>query len=257
MNPIITIRHTASAGVIITIGRNSIGVDAFSRDPNRLYPDTPDSVKTELWGEIEKGSIGMLLFTHAHGDHFCLGDTLEALNRNPELTIISTEEVIGQLQKAASGRGRLCAVSAEEKGNVRIHFSNGSLEIFNNRHMGNAYAGVQNLVFMLEVDEKQIVIPGDAWPEAELFARIGEWSAKPDVFIAPFPLIGLPSSRREIAKYLKPVHILALHLPRPEMDIQNWIDSAKGVCKRTEDGLPMPDFGEILGKEYHYESHFL
>ena len=107
MNPNITIRHTASAGVLITIGRNSIGVDAFSRDSNRLYPDTPDSVKTELWEEIEKGSIGTLLFTHTHGDHFCLGDTLEALNRNPDLTIISTEEVIGRLQKAASGKGRL------------------------------------------------------------------------------------------------------------------------------------------------------
>ena len=109
MNPNVTIRHTASAGVLITIGRNSIGVDAFSRDPNRLYPDTSDSVKTELWEVIERGSIRTLLFTHAHGDHFCLADTLEALERYPELTIISTEEAIGQLQKAASGRGHLYA----------------------------------------------------------------------------------------------------------------------------------------------------
>ena len=250
MNPNITIRHTASAGVLITIGRNSIGVDAFSRDSNRLYPDTPDSVKTELWEEIEKGSIGTLLFTHTHGDHFCLGDTLEALNRNPDLTIISTEEVIGRLQKAASGKGRLRAVSAEENGNVKLRFPGGSLEIFNSRHMGEMFAKVQNLTCMREMEGKKLVLSGDAWPEAELFARSGAWSQEPDVLLVPFPVIGLPSSRKELVKYLRPVHILALHLPRPERDDENWLASARAVCERSEDGLPRPCFGEVLGKLY-------
>ena len=250
MNPNITIRHTASAGVLITIGRNSIGVDAFSRDSNRLYPDTPDSVKTELWEEIEKGSIGTLLFTHTHGDHFCLGDTLEALNRNPDLTIISTEEVIGRLQKAASGKGRLRAVSAEENGNVKLRFPGGSLEIFNSRHMGEAYAGVQNLTAMVEMEGKRMVLLGDAWPREELFARIGAWEQTPDMLLVPFPVIGLPSSRKELVKYLRPVHILALHLPRPERDDENWLASARAVCERSEDGLPRPCFGEVLGKLY-------
>ncbi|MCI8559371.1 MAG: MBL fold metallo-hydrolase [Lachnospiraceae bacterium] len=248
----LTIRHTANAGVLINIGRNSLGVDLFSRDPEGLYPDTPAQLKAELLDEIERGHIEALLFTHGHGDHFCPEDAAEALKRNPNLAVISTDEVIGLLRAAAPLGKRLYAVSSKEKGNVRIQFPEGSLELFNSRHMGEAYAGVQNLVFMLNVNGKQIVIPGDAWPDPELFARIGAWSPKPEVFIAPFPLIGLPSNRKMIKKYLKPVHILALHLPRPEMDEQNWAASAKSVCERTEDGLPMPDFGEILGKEYHY-----
>lgn len=252
MNPNVTIRHTASAGVLITIGRNSIGVDAFSRDPNRLYPDTPHSVKTELWEEIERGSIGTLLFTHAHGDHFCLADTLEALKRNPELTIVSAEEVIGQIQKAASGRGHLYAVSPEEKENMKMELPEGNLEIFNSRHMGEMYAKVQNLTCMLEMEGKKLVFPGDARPEEELFARVGAWTREPDVLIVPFPVIGLPSARRKLVKYLKPLHILALHLPRAEKDEQNWVFGAKAVCKRAGDGLPMPCFGEELGKSYHF-----
>lgn len=246
------IRHTANAGVLISIGRNRLGVDLFSKDSEGLYPDTPAVLKAELLDEIERGHIGALLFTHGHGDHFCLEDVAEALKRNPDLAVISTDEVIELLRSEVPFGKRLYAISSKEKGNVKMYFPNGSLELFNGRHMGEAYAGVQNLVLMLEVDRKKIVIPGDAWPEQELFARIGAWSSRPDVFIVPFPLIGLPSSRRMIERYLKPVHILALHLPRPEMDGQNWVASAKAVCEKTKDGLPMPDFGEIPGKEYRY-----
>lgn len=248
----IVIRHTANAGVVINIGRNGLGVDLFSKDSEGLYPDTPAALKAELLDEIERGHIGALLFTHGHGDHFCLEDTAEALKRNPDLTVISTDEVIELLQSAVPFGKRLYAISSKEKRNIKMNFPNGSLELFNSRHMGEAYAEVQNLVFMLETEGKRIAIPGDAWPEPELFERIGAWSSKPDLLIAPFPLIGLPSSRRMLVKHLKPVHILALHLPRPEMDDQDWIASAKGICERAGDGLPMPDFGEILGKEYHY-----
>ncbi|NBK94063.1 hypothetical protein D5278_19225 [bacterium 1XD21-13] len=247
----IMIRHTASAGVLITIGGSCVGADVFSRDPAGLYPDTPADVRAELLKEIGRGGIETLLFTHGHGDHFCLEDTVEALRRNPSLEIISTETVIGQLQKAAPGCGKLKSVSPAEKGNVMLHLPVGTLEIFNSRHMGEAYAGVQNLTCMLEIHGKRLVLLGDAWPEAELFAKIGAWASTPDVLIVPFPVIGLPSSRRLLAKYLKPAHILALHLPRPERDEQGWLASAKEVCERARDGLPLPCFGERLGQVYY------
>lgn len=251
MNTEITIRHTANAGTLIKIGRNSIGVDIFSRDLNGLYPDTPAGVKAELLEIIGAGGIETILFTHGHGDHFCLEDTVEALKRNPKLAIISTEEVIGRLREAAPGKGKLYDVSLKEKGNVKTEFPGGFLELFNSKHMGEEYGEVQNLTCMLEMEGKKLVLPGDAWPKEELFARIGAWSSKPDVLIVPFPVVGLPSSRRMLAAYLKPVHILALHLPRPEMDRQNWLASAKAVCERAKDGLPKPFFGETLGKVYH------
>lgn len=250
METSIVIRHTANAGVLIDIGKNSFGVDVFSRDPEGLYPDTPAELKAELLNEIERGRIEALLFTHGHGDHFCLEDVTEALNRNPALTIISTDEVIELLRTDAPFAKQLFAIPSEEKGNVRIQFPSGFLEVFNSKHMGKAYTEVQNLVFLLEIEGKRIVLSGDAWPEPELFARIGAWSLKPDLLVIPFPLMGLPSNRRMLRRYLNPMHILALHLPRPEMDEQNWIASAKAVCERTGDHLPMPIFGEILGKEY-------
>ena len=95
-----------------------------------------------------------------------------------------------------------------------------------------------------------MVLLGDAWPREELFARIGAWEQTPDILIAPFPVIGLPSSRRLLVKHLKPAQILALHLPKPERDSQNWLASAEKVCESAKDGLPMPWFGEKPGKMY-------
>lgn len=250
MNTNIIVYHTASCGVLIKIGRKAVGVDAFSKDPDGLYPDTPPQVKAELFAGIEKGGIGTLLFTHAHGDHFCPEDTAEALGRNPELMIISTEEVIGKLRGMAPDRGRMYEVSPEEKGNVKIWFPGGCAELFNSTHMGEVYAGVQNLTAMVEMEGKRMVLLGDAWPREELFVRIGAWEQTPDILIAPFPVIGLPSSRRLLVKHLKPAQILALHLPKPERDSQNWLASAKKVCESAKDGLPMPWFGEKPGKMY-------
>lgn len=244
------IRHTTNAGVLINIGRKSLGVDLFSRDSKGLYPDTPMELKEELLDEIEKGHIEAILFTHGHGDHFCLEDVIEALKRNPDLMVISTDEVIGRIQMAAPPGKRLFAISPEEKDNVRLQFSNGSLELFNSRHMGEQYAGVQNIVCMLEVDGMRIVLPGDAWPSTELFERIAAWSFDVDLLAGPFPLIGIPSNRRMIEKCLRVKTILAMHLPRRSQDVQNWIVNTKRICENAKDGLPMPVFGEVLGQEY-------
>ena len=45
----IMIRHTASAGVLITIGGSCVGADVFSRDPAGLYPDTPADVRADYF----------------------------------------------------------------------------------------------------------------------------------------------------------------------------------------------------------------
>ena len=102
MEPKIKIIHTASAGILINIEGTGLGIDLFSKDPTGLYPDTPDDLKADLWEKIEQGQIQTLLFTHGHGDHFSLPDVLEALRRNPKLTIISTKDVIERIEKQVS-----------------------------------------------------------------------------------------------------------------------------------------------------------
>lgn len=244
------IYHTGNAGVLFLIGNHGVGIDVFGKDEEHLYPDTPQAVKRKLWEKIGRKEIQTLVFTHGHGDHFHLPDVREALRRNPELQIISTEEVVGRIREEAGGK--LFAVSVREPSFYYIEAEGFSLSLFSSTHMGEQFAGVQNLVVLLEAAGRRFFVPGDAWPKEELFERVGTWSREIDVMAAPFPLIGIPSTRRMLDKNLKLRHILALHLPRPEKDVQGWVKSAKQVCMRAKDGLPAPEFAEIPGKEYDF-----
>lgn len=244
------VRHTANAGVLIRTKAAAAGVDLFSRDPFGLYEDTPPQIQRELLEEIEGGRIDALLFTHGHGDHFCQEAVVEAFKRNPALTVIATEEVVGRLADAAPWARNLHAVSRQEGKNRVVQTPGFRWELFNSRHMGRQYAKVQNLVLMLELAGRRIVILGDAAPDPELFARIGRWSRDVDLMIAPFPLFGIPTNRKMIVESLRIREALAVHLPRPEADEQNWIASAKAVCAKAQDGLPAPEFTGKPGREY-------
>ena len=227
----VTARLTGNAGVVIRMQNPednteaAVGIDVFARDPNKLYPDTPPAIREWLFE-----------------DHFCLEDTLEALRRNPRLRVISTEETIRQIREREPSRGRLTAIRAGEKKYRRILSEGLELIFYNSVHMGEQYAEVQNLVCLLEVGGKRILLPGDAKPEKLLYKRAAAWSEEMDWLMGPFPLFGLPSSRREMASFLKLGHALALHLPRPEKDQEGWVRQARHVCETAADGLPKPIF---------------
>lgn len=247
----VTAWHTASAGVVIYIeGKNGVGFDVFARDPGQLYPDTPEPIRRELLSEIEAGRIGTLVFTHEHGDHFCLEDVLEALGENRNLRIISTEKVIRQIREREPEAGHLTMVAASEEKYRMVSLPGMRLVLFNSVHMGEQFADVQNLVCLLEASGKRILIPGDAKPEKLLYEKAAAWSGEIDWLIGPFPLLGLPSSRRLIARSLTLGNVLAIHLPRPEKDREGWRENAGQLCRTAADGLPVPVFGDELGKHY-------
>ena len=124
------------------------------------------------------------------------------------------------------------------------------LTLFNSLHMGEEFADIQNLVCLLEAGGKRLMLPGDAKPTKAMYERAAAWSKKIDWLIAPFPLMGLPSSRRLMARYLEPMHVLAIHLPRPEKDTDGWRKNAEHICETTADGLPMPVFADEPGRRY-------
>lgn len=266
----LTARHTGNAGILINIEKTdtekneagekpervSLGIDVFCRDRKRLYEDTPEKERAFLLDRIESGELKALVFTHEHGDHFCLEDVLEAWRRNPRLPIISTRKVIQKIRQSSPkgtvvSEGALTEISPGEKGFVKLEAAPGmQLTLFNSPHMGDQFSDIQNLVCLLEAGDRKLLIPGDARPDAELFERAARWSPVIDWLIGPFPLLGLPSSRKKIAAALTVRHVLAVHLPRPEMDAHGWRESAVKVCERAADGLPMPLFGDVIGENY-------
>lgn len=244
------VRHTGNAGVLLYIEGKALGFDALCRDPEGIYHSTSEEEKEAILREIEERRLEALVFTHEHGDHFWPEAVWEALERNPRLLIISGKEVCRKIRERAK-EAVLYEIAPEERQTVRIRFPREDAELcfFNSPHMGEAYQEVQNLACLAEIKGRKLFIPGDARPDRELFRRAAVWSEEIDCLAAPFPLAGLPSARKELAAALKVRHIMALHLPLPERDVQNWVESARRVCGQAEDGLPRPVFVPDEGRE--------
>ena len=250
--------HTGNAGVVIQVtntnieekGCAAIGFDVFAKQPGGIYPDTPEAIRQELLRDIRKKKLGTLVFTHEHADHFCPEDVAEALKMNPDLRIISTEETIRRIRALEPEAGRLTAVAASEQKYRVVSLPGMRLTLFNSIHMGDRFADIQNLVCLLDAGGKRLMLPGDARPEKLLYERAAAWSKKIDWLIGPFPLMGLPSSRRLIARYLELGHVLAIHFPRLDKDTEGWRKNAQHICETADDGLPVPVFGDKPGKRY-------
>ena len=238
--------YVSNAGVILSNGGASIGIDCFSKDADKIYQDIPASVRKELLEEIEKGNLNTLIFTHEHSDHFCVEDVKEAWNGNRHLQIYSTCEVIKQLLQAGIDVSCLHQVSEGQE----LHLGNINISFLYTAHEGEQYANVPNLTLLIKIEDKKVVVTGDAAPCETLFQKITTWSRDIDWFFAPFPYVGLRSTRKILYDNINIHNIFVLHQPRKEADTQHWVSNAKKVCECATDGLPMPIFPENPGDRY-------
>ena len=188
----------------------------------------------------------ILVFTHEHEDHFCAEYVKEAWEKNPALIIYSTERTINLLQEMNIPEDNLYQVTDGEQ----IIIDGLHITFMHSIHEGEQYADIQNLTLLVKIEDKYFVITGDAMPCQELFERIATWSSHIDWFFAPFPYVGLRSTRKLMKESLDIKNVFVLHQPRPEADIQNWVANTKRVCESAKDGLPAPVFPNKLGEWY-------
>lgn len=232
-------QYVSNAGIVLEVNGKQIGIDCLCKDSTKLYQDTPPQIREELKPDI-------LIITHEHGDHFCAEYVKEVWEKNPSLQIYGGKMVIRALDKEKIPLANLYKVG---EGDV-LEMHGLELLFVESIHEGEQYSDVQNLTLLINKEDKKLVVTGDAMPCKELFERIGEWSTHIDWLFAPFPYVGLRSTRKLMAEYLDVKNIFVLHQPRKEADVQNWVANTKRVCEGAKDGLPAPIFPEKLGEWY-------
>ena len=232
-------QYVSNAGIIFNIGNKLIGIDCLCKDSSKLYHDTPTPIRDEL-------KLDMLIFTHEHEDHFCAEYVKEALEKNPTLIIYSTKSVIDILREMNIPEDNLYQVTDGEQ----IIINGLHITFMQSIHEGEQYANIPNLTLLIKIEDKHLVINGAAMPCQELFERVATWSPNIDWLFAPFPYVGLRSTRKLMTKYLDIKNIFVLHQPRKEADTQNWVANTKRVCECAKDSLPVPVFPEKLGECY-------
>lgn len=232
-------QYISNAGIIFEVDGRRIGVDCLCKDSSKLYQDTPTQIREESQPDI-------LIFTHEHEDHFCAEYVKEAWEKNPQLVIYSTDETINILQKMNISEDNLYQVADGEA----IEIDSLHITFMQSIHEGEQYADIQNLTLLIKIEDKHLVVTGDAMPCKELFERIAAWSPHIDWLFVPFPYVGLRSTRKLMREHLDIKNIFVLHQPRKEADVQNWVANTKRVCESAKDGLPVPIFPDKLGEGY-------
>ncbi len=235
----VKLQYVSNAGIIFEIKGKQIGIDCLCKDSTKLYQDTPLAIREEL-------KLDILIFTHEHEDHFCPQYVKEAWIKNPAVHIYSTKNTIDALRANGISSENLHCVDDEQVLDVDAV----KIGFMYSKHEGEQYREIQNLILFLKVEDKHLVITGDAMPCKQLFEKIGACSPNIDWFFAPFPYVGLRSTRKLMKEYLHIGSIFVLHLPREEADVQQWIANTKRVCEEAKDGLPQPIFPEKLGEWY-------
>lgn len=232
-------QYVSNAGIIFDVDGRQIGIDCLCKDSSKLYQDTPPQIREQLKPDI-------LIFTHEHEDHFCAEYVKEAWEKNPALRIYSTKNTVDVLKENGIPLEDLHCAGDGEVLDVDVL----RLGFMYSIHEGEQYSDVQNLTLLIRIGDKRLVVTGDAMPCKELFERIAAWSPHIDWLLAPFPYVGLRSTRKLMTEQLDIQNIFVLHQPRPEADVQNWVANTKRVCESAKDGLPTPVFPEKLGEWY-------
>lgn len=233
------IRYVSNAGILFREATCCIGIDCLCKDSAKLYHDTPEEIRTSLL-------LDHLIFTHEHEDHFCAAYVKEAWCKNSNMQIYSNKKVITCLKESGIPSTNLHLVKEGDK----ISIGDITICIAKTKHEGEQYSDIENLTLLIKKGNEKIVVTGDAMPSEEFCERVREWSQEIDWLFAPFPYVGLRTTRKRLTEYLHIRNVFAFHQPRPEMDGQNWIGSTQRVCELAQDSLPRPIFPGTPGEWY-------
>ena len=184
------IRRTANAGVLLKLDGVTILMDGVCREV-KPYPATPPEVKAELKANMPE----VVVFTHAHKDHYDPGFAAEALRQNG--VIFGPADCHGSMEPGQIGSIRVTPLVS--------------------RHIGAAGKDTQHASFIIE-GSACIWFTGDASP-----SQWGRLSLpKPDVLIVPYAYCNTPAAWAA-TKALGAKVIVLLHMPaRSEDSIGLW-----------------------------------
>ncbi|MGB3973901.1 MAG: MBL fold metallo-hydrolase [Peptococcia bacterium] len=231
----------ANAGVLLDLDGKKVLIDGLCSCESSLFHTLPEETFQQIiQGQPPFDGLELLLITHHHFDHFAADKTAEFLRHSPKAAVVSNSKVINKI-KAELGEGgeyNLIPVELPLFSSVELTVKGIKLRVFSLRHDGKQFAEVSNLAFLIE-DEVKLMHVGDATASEENYATLGLADMGIDLFVAPFPYLGLPSARKVIIKYINPRQLVLVHFPVATKDSYGWIGSTlKNYQRIKDDFLP-------------------
>lgn len=204
--------HLANEGFLLRSEGRAVLIDAFLEEPYAGYA----SLEREALERLRAARppfdrVDLALVSHVHRDHFQPELAAEFLAASPDTVLATTAQVLERL----GGEGRVLA-AGEDGAPLRATLGGVEVECFRLSHGSGRHAGIENLGHLLEVGGVRFLHLGDAVPDPEAFARL-ELAGRVDVALVPYWYLDGGAGQRLIDEHVAPRHVVAMHVPPPEM----------------------------------------
>jgi L-ascorbate metabolism protein UlaG (beta-lactamase superfamily) len=222
--PWVGVTYISNDGFLITSQKKKVVVDALIKNPWG-YSNTPDKVFDDMVNArppFER--IDLLLFSHAHRDHFEPEMAVKVLRGHPETVLVGNEIVFKELKEAAGEEFQKISSQVKninpEWGTILDETINGiDLKIFPVNHAMPEQPYV-TLAFLLDMEGVDVLHMGDIYaPSNEEYFKVFQLQKFGiDVaFIDPFFL--LDEVGQQMAKeFIQPKQIVPMHMRDYEID---------------------------------------
>jgi len=216
--PWVGITYIANEGFLISSKTKNILVDALFKNPYG-YQDTPDEVLEKMVrSQPPFDRIDLMLFSHAHRDHFEPNVALKVLTSHPETILVGNEAVCKELKEAA-GEGfaklspRVKNINPEWGTIIQETINGIDLKIFPVNH-STPDRPYMTLAYILNMEGTKVLHLGDIYPPAnEKYFRAFQLQQEniAIAFIDPFFLLD-ETGKQMAADFIQPKQIVPMHM---------------------------------------------
>lgn len=217
------VTYIANEGVLISSEGRHVLIDGLHRQykPDYLFPP-PDLLRKMEAAQSPFDQIDLVLVSHIHLDHYHAESVGLHLKNNRKAVLVSSQQVVEGLEKDFADyrliKSRVKAITPQWKEKSDLNIAGISITIMGLRHGSERFRSIQNLGHIIRLGGKKLLHIGDADSSAENFEGFRLVDERIDIAFIPYWFLLYKSGQAIVRDYIKPRHIIAVHIPPTEAE---------------------------------------
>jgi L-ascorbate metabolism protein UlaG (beta-lactamase superfamily) len=217
------ITYIANEGVLIAASGKRVLIDGLHREYKPDYAFLPPDERKKIEGaEAPFDKIDLILVSHLHLDHFHPEAIGLHLKNNPRAMLVSSDQIVDSLSKDFKAfedvKGRVERITPKWKEKVKVKVAGVELVVLGLRHGNKQHHWIQNLGHIVKIGDKKLLHLGDAETSVENFQSFALEREQIDVAFIPYWFLLYSDGQKIVRDYIKPKHIIAVHISPAEAD---------------------------------------
>ena len=232
----VEIIFTVNSGMLINSGNTSILVDSIYGKEGRDLFSRPNKglMRDMLNGEPPFDKVDAFLFTHLHVDHGSPYMISDIKNKNIPVIFPYT----GRYERGFRDvKNPKIYFDFTDKKEQIVNIGEAKIIGIPTIHAGRKLLNTEHFSLIIELDGKRLLIAGDVSDDDENLAKAVS-EREFDVAFVNYSEISREKGRYLINKLIKPKRLFLYHLPLPEDDKHDFLETTRKNLIKYKDDLP-------------------